>query len=119
MNEALLLAMTAASGGGGGGGSSDFSTCELTFVNNSEDTYYLEVACVSENNEYTYGGIANEGFQQEEIATVILYKGHAYATFLYGNMPPASNISVSGNIVYDNVDNYFTITGNGTITISD
>ena len=117
MNEALLLAMTAASGGGGGGGSSDFSTCQLTFINNSEDEYTLDVAHVYGDASRTT--IFNGGFGTEEAATVILYKGEAFASFMENNMPPDSAITVSGGVIFDSDSDFFTITGDGTITIED
>ncbi len=117
MNEALLLAMTAASGGGGGGGSSDFSTCQLTLINNSENQYVLMVACTNIDNEFTTASITSGGFQSEDSATVILYKGEAFAAFTADMIPPSADVSVTGDIEYSDEDNSIYITGNGTITI--
>lgn len=95
----------------------DFTTCQLSFINNSEDSYTLDVAHSYEDT--TLGSVQNDGFGGEETVSVILYKGNATAIFPSGNAPASSDVSVTGAIEYNEESDSFLITGDGTITIGD
>lgn len=88
----------------GGGGSSDFSTAKVTLTN--ETPFGLTLAH-SDNTT----GISTQMGQSGEYE-VVLYKGKAEGIF----MSPSGNVSVTGNITYN--DGELVITGDGTITIS-
>lgn len=98
-----------------GGGSSDFSTAEVTFVNNTADKVLLGAAAlVVEEGEHScvYGrnALANNGSY-----TFILYKGLNVFTC---NNSDQFTVTTSGNITYDSENGTFLITGDCTITIS-
>lgn len=89
-------------GGGGGGGESDFSTAEVTVVNNPAGLTIP--ACVETPIE---GSIASP--PNADVITAILYKGHCY-------MSSAGIESVSGDIQYIEDYSLYDITGDCTIT---
>ncbi len=105
----------------GGGGSSDFSTAEVTTINNtSSDIYGVPIPSIYEENELGEGSPAML-FNRMDIPTgestheVRMYKGLAYCSGVtFGN---GTTVTTTGNIVYDEEFNVF-ITGDGTITIS-
>lgn len=102
------------------GSSSDFTTCELTYLNNDEDSHNLIVANIATNDPtQTYGSVDSGGFGSRQEVQVVLYKGMAWATFQEDQRPPDANISVTGAIEYDAVSDYFYITGDGTITVDE
>lgn len=88
----------------GGGGSSDFSTAEVTLTN--ETPFGLTLAHIDNTT-----GISPHMAQSGEYE-VVLYKGKAEGVF----MSPSGNLSVTGNITYN--DGELVITGDCTITIS-
>ena len=100
------------SGGGGGGGSSDFSTAEVTFIDEGgigEDVF----------GPILYDGEGDAGIipytsTDSGTISIALYKGVAG---LYVKNGTDYTFSVSGDIT-DDGQGYFTITGDGTITIS-
>lgn len=101
----------------GGGGSSDFSTAEVTTINNIGNSYPTGLSEVLENDEF-YEGFPSSLYDLyirggTETHNCVLYKGHAVAFLSNGN------ISVSGNIekMFDD-DVVYLITGDCTITIS-
>lgn len=99
------------SGGGGGGGSSDFSTAQVTFVNNSEYGLMGSAALLSDEEfscVYGQDGLADSGSY-----TFVLYKG---LNVMECNNSDQLTITTSGNVNYE--DGFFTITGDCTITIS-
>ena len=115
------------SGGGGGGESSDFSTAEVTIVNNTE--YRLAYSnnsaenCPYIENVEDFAGVVPyimtdiEG-ESSLIVNVPLYKGMCIWDGTRGLSGHVDNqISVSGDIV-NNDGGFISITGNGTITIS-
>lgn len=93
-------------GGSGGGGSSDFSTATVTLIN--ETKLGLTLAHIDNTT-----GIEPEMGQSGEYE-VVLYKGKAVGLFT----SPNRNLSVTGDISYDDDDGTIFITGDGTITIS-
>lgn len=104
----------------GGGGESDFSTAEVTTINNTVNFYPTSLSEVLEDDEFQegfpsslYPVNANVG---TETHNCVLYKGHAVAMLV---LDLGNNISVSGNIekISDN-DEVYLITGDCTITIS-
>ena len=104
----------------GGGGGGDFSTAQVTVINNlSSDQGYVttETPYVHEEDgdEWLEGVISvNDGETKE--AKIVVYKGVAYADFAHKPLPAAMTITATGNISVD--DGLCTITGDGTITIS-
>ena len=107
--------------GGSGGGSSDFSTATVTMVNylttlNGEGINVVDIPNV-------YQGLAT-GFEVPEFNvpgdepsttdfTFVLYKGNGTEISIDATSPL---FEVSGDIT-DDGDGFFTVTGNGTITI--
>lgn len=89
----------------GGGGSSDFSTAKVTLTNETP----LGLTLAHSDNTT---GISPQMGQSGEYE-VVLYKGKAEGIF----MSPSGNVSVTGNITYN--DGELVITGDGTITISE
>lgn len=100
------------SGGGGGGGSSDFSTAQVTVVNNTEEPIngiYVSVfdtpfPAVVPMNMLSLGS---------RTYNVPLYKGTCY-----WSIDSYANVSVSGDIEWDSENRAALITGDCTITIS-
>ena len=108
-------------GGGGGGGSSDFSTAEVTIINNSE-LYYDGAGCF-EREEIT-GFLPKPASsvpsctvnpQETQVCNMILYKGRTELALADDN-GDEPNATTTGDITYS--AGIFIITGNGTITIS-
>ena len=97
----------------GGGGSSDFSTAEVTVVNNFTDqeifTYLPNIA-----NDIL-STTSNTAEEQTEIYTVVLYKGSVkIAGTGFGR-----TVETSGDASYDSENDILTITGNCTVTYSE
>ena len=90
----------------GGGGSSDFSTAEVTIINNTNDEMFIYVAILQTNPDASYGCVYLD-VEEQATVTVVLYKGSAFT-----NIPFYGTASSTGN--YSN--GY--ITGDGTITIT-
>lgn len=113
----ILLSKTL-SGGGGGGGSSDFSTAEVTLVNNVYGVFLSNFPILILHDE-----VAPDFYEWDnqviDSATysVMLYKGVTYA-FLFDGQGNTQDVSVTGSIEYDSDKNMFAIRGNGTITLS-
>lgn len=104
-----------------GGGSSDFSTAEVTIINNSTTFYgFLEGACLLEDllgNEKLDIRMEIEEENTYSIP-VVLYKNYQDVMLISEEDPPSTDVSVNGNIAITETG-YFRVTGNGTITISD
>ena len=90
----------------GGGGSSDFSTAEVTIINNTNDEMFIYVAILQTDPDASYGCVYLD-VEEQATVTVVLYKGSAFT-----NIPFYGTASSTGN--YSN--GY--ITGDGTITIT-
>ena len=105
------------------GGSSDFTTCTVTIINQSEDGYDLFLPQTTESNIYDepsiYLGAYTAGMQSEDSFTCLLYKGCTLGEFTYDSRPLASKVVTSEAISYDHDANEIRITGDGTITITD
>ena len=102
----------------GGGGSSDFSTAEVTIINNADTPPEIDMPIASPETPEPFPSLAiarNLGLfgDAENTVTVILYKGSA--SF---ELPPGTQFTVSGNIEKNEILSCGTITGDGTITIS-
>lgn len=97
----------------GGGGSSDFSTAEVTVVNNDEGSY-IEMPICLEADEYDPAriGFAHIDDYATGTFTVPLYKGVCVILITEATV----SYSVSGNIE-DLGSGYLYITGDCTITI--
>lgn len=91
-----------------GGGESDFSTAEVTIINNSSTTYNPNLAIIEDDTLKTTGNITKQN--SATFNEVLLYKGSR--SFVVALLTPTveGNASVSGNTV--------TITGDCTITVS-
>ncbi len=98
----------------GGGGSSDFSTAEVTIVNNYRYGAEIEVAIADSENSSTDFS-TTVGTNSTATINVILYKGTAYAEVNAGQ-DFDYNIETEGDIDLDGTEAF--ITGDCTITIS-
>ena len=97
----------------GGSGSSDFSTAQVTVVNNNE--YGLNMPAVYNAGELSpeapaFLYTASMGYQG--VFTIALYKGAALVEIPFGD-----DVAIEGNIT-DMGDGFYFITGDCTITIS-
>ena len=99
----------------GGGGSSDFSTAEVTIINNSEHETACYAATIVELPipalpSFTEGIFSISG-NTTIIKNVILYKGEGDMSFeTSGTLSGSGDVEIDGTIAY--------VTGDGTITIS-
>ena len=105
----------------GGGGSSDFSTAEVTLINNYEGVEISLIAPTYVDSEEISTSINYITAQPNETITqnAFLYKNSCFAEIKGFEMlvDPEPLVTVSGNVVYEG-DGFFTITGDCTITIS-
>lgn len=99
---------------GGGGGSSDFSTAEVTVVNNTGELINGSFVCVRDTPISTVVPLNTLPFNSSTNFTVPLYKGNCAWKITSGTL----NISVSGDIEWNSGSRTAFITGDGTITIS-
>ena len=97
--------------GSGGGGSSDFSTAEVTIVNNTGDGTSFDGAIIK-NGNININTRLDEG---TNILTLVLYKGVSYCGTYDIDM---STAVITGDAEYTSEDNCYIITGDCTITIS-
>lgn len=96
--------------GGGGGGSSDFSTAEVTVINNTNAPVKVNAPLVIVNGEYKFSDFSTLVEPGTVILNVVLYFGEGTSFVDEGN------VSVSGDAELD--EGYIIITGDCTITIS-
>lgn len=99
-----------------GGGSSDFSTAEVTIINNSESNQFFSFISLPDNEE---GQIANNfsvNSGETKKVFAVLYKNNP-ADGKMDSYEEDFQMSFSGNIA-DDGDGFFIISGPGTITIS-
>ena len=104
----------------GGGGSSDFSTAEVTVINDSANGYNISTPFINtEDEELVYTGTFISS-SSTMVLNVILYKGSNMTvitdTTEYADPVPENNVSMSGDVSYDGSS--FMVTGDCTITIS-
>lgn len=106
------------SGGGGGGGGGDFTTANVTIINNhTRISVALGTANCVENDEilnfpYISGALPSVAAGTTKTLKCVLYKG---TCVIRGN----NYISdISGAITYDETNHVYIITGDCTITIS-
>ena len=94
--------------GGSGGGGGDFTTAELTYENGSA----VPITCAALSNNPEEPAILPMIYGQSGVATVPLYKGHAY--FMSGT---GGTVTVSGSItaIYEGI---YDISGDCSISIS-
>ena len=98
----------------GGGGSSNYSTCTLTVNNTSSKAVVFAIAHISGD----MSGSESAGRWDETQITAVLYHGSAtFGMYQFDNLTQEIS-SVSGDIEF-NGSTEFTITGDGTITVSD
>lgn len=101
------------------GGSSDFSTVEVTFVNNSALRFDFSIPNIVDEEEETaaLGNIDSAGIGSGVTINVILYKGYCLAALnMISQGTPV--VALSGDISDLGNSNYL-ITGDCTITLSD
>lgn len=110
----IAVAKKLSGGSGGGGGSSDFSTATVTVTSNGEHDLNSAVPII-----VTMGGeegmicIPQIGQAESVPIKFVLFKGYSDFTFNELHLP---DVAVTGNIEYN--DGMFSITGDGTITIT-
>jgi len=97
----------------GGGGSSDFSTAEVT-VNGKPTFFVAEVASLTENG---LQGTCRKS-PSENSFTVVLYQGSTIMQGVKGITPSFSIPADETNIILDESNGWYVITGDCTITIS-
>ena len=125
--EMLLANAMGESGGGGGGGSSDFSTAQVTL--NLTPPEGVEITSVRANLNFEYGGYwytAYDCVATDNILSVLTHLNNANILLSTIEASDAegtvyfidtdSPINASGGITYDAEEEYFIITGDGTIT---
>lgn len=104
-----------------GGGSSDFTTAEVTLINNYEGVEISLIAPTYVDSEEISTSINYITAQPNETVTqnAFLYKNSCFAEIRSFELlvDPVPLVTVSGNVVYED-DGFFTITGDCTITIS-
>ena len=107
----------------GGGGSSDFSTAEVTIINNKE--WHIQAAdcpVALVEDEMLFGGFSVNANSQS-VFDVIIYKGYAHILEIMTGVSLDTPIdleteaSLSGNAVYNAEDELIDITGDCTITL--
>ena len=98
----------------GGGGSSDFSTAQVTVVNNTIDPISGIYVCVNDGAPFSAVVPRNTFFTGSEACNVPLYKGVCYWAITDNYV----TVSVSGDVEWDSEYGALLITGDGTITIS-
>ena len=104
------------SGGGGGGGSSDFSTAEVTVINNCAKGISIAAPVPSSTPMDVLLPTTYAADNSSSTITVALYKGAALCAFI-GETDFVTDASWTGDIELI-PDAGFLITGNGAITIS-
>lgn len=118
-----ILITTAFSGGGsggGGGGSSDFSTAEVTLINNTTATYAALTAYPNiQGGELRVASSFPD--PSDEFATeAVFYKGKPSFPSISADNPisvsTAGDISIESHTLQDYT---FRVNGGGTITIAD
>ena len=104
------------------GGSSDFTTCTITVINDSEEAYDLYIPYVVEEDlsgdPASAANAWSNGMGSTDTCTCILYKGRAIGQFNDNSFPRQSEVTTSGGITYDADSNIIEITGDGTLTIN-
>ena len=117
IEDFLSIAGYETPGGGGGGGDGDFSTAEVTFINNSTAAGIQVICATAYDGEE--GSASSTGLYAEvgdsDTQNVILYKGLAIGFATYEGI---IDFSVTGDIELEGFD-HFKITGSGTITATD
>lgn len=93
-----------------GGGSSDFSTAQMTVINNTNAPVQVDAPLAIVNGEYKFAGTSTLVEPGTEILNVVLYFGEGDCTVAEGS------VSVSGDAELD--EGYIIVTGDCTITIS-
>ena len=98
-------------GGSGGGGGSNLSTANVTFVNNTQYPFVVELPIIS--GDYLYGYTTEEWITGDK--TVVLYNNSCEGR-IHPETNVTLNITTTGDIEVDSTA--VIITGDGTITIS-
>ena len=97
----------------GGGGSSDFSTAEVTVINNTGELIDGRYVSVVDTPISTVRPMNTLSFNSSRTYIVPLYKGSCNWAF-----DGTANVSVSGDIEWNSENRTALITGDCTITIS-
>lgn len=104
--------------GGGGGGSSDFSYINVTFINSATNNSSYNVMSVQTDDEYGVFFDMIASVTTEVTVPLLAYKGRI-VLFLYNFDQVAMNVApvVMGDVVFDDDQWSFTITGECSITL--
>lgn len=105
---------------GGGGGSSDFTTAEVTVINNSGDNIrLLNFAFVyTDHDDDPIGNDLTVNANSTLIVNAVFYKNNPSSGVLHNYNSGVYSLNFSGNIE-DDGDGYFIINGAGTITVEE
>lgn len=109
----IAVAKKLSGGGGGGGGSSDFSTAQVTVINETNQSVGMQIAYAMDVEGFASFSAGETSFEPSATTALeaILYKGKSYATVGIGT------ISATGN-AETLAEREALITGDCTITIS-
>lgn len=106
-------------GEGGGSGSGDFSTVEITLVNNTrDDSTTINTPLIDSNDRINWLDYVDAPGSTKTIK-VVMYKGQP--TFAEVNAPSADNVVAEGGVTeisHTGTTYFIQITGDGVITIS-
>lgn len=97
----------------GGGGSSDYSTCQVTFKNETGGGIFFGVPYLLNDALNGCIGMFSDG---TEVHDVVLYKGKVDCLIV--NRPEGSTVTTTGDCTWYNRDAILTITGDGSVTVS-
>lgn len=103
-----------------GGGESDFSTAEVTVVNNYENAFAIHASFTMDNDEAhtSVPDTDSSNIGDRTKLKIILYKGNAVMSISGFPLSAAPTITTSGNIQIIEIDHIYIISGDCTITIS-
>lgn len=120
LTASKMNALEQAVASGGGGGSSDFSTAQVTIVNNTSLDADARCVCITEDGlEQNFTSVSNSTINRNILLYSQLQEINMYFP-TYGS--ENITVEVSGDITVDEVDLpyiYLNIRGNGTITLKE
>ena len=111
LEDFLSIAGYETPGGGGGGGDSDFSTAEVTLTSECHSDVALSIPIC--DDEYGVSVRTTVIYQFSDTLIVPLYKGKADVWIDENDALPVVTGDITGS------EGYYTVTGNGTITLTE
>ena len=93
----------------------------MTITNTNDEVEFSLYFCeVVDTDEWQGVSVTSGSLFEGDVFVVPLYKGNGsmFIADSGGNPPLGLTVNVTGDITFDSDDGYFTITGDGTITIS-